>query len=126
MKLQSYRRYFSRPKFWAQIARLARTAGTQTLYRALLLYYAYERKETPKWAKRTVLGALGYLLMPLDAVPDLTPILGYTDDFAVLGLGLATIAAYVNRDVRAQARDTLEKWVPAAREDDVREVDESL
>jgi uncharacterized membrane protein YkvA (DUF1232 family) len=126
MKLPFYRRYFSRSEFWAKLGQLARVAGTQTLYRALLLYYAYERKDTPKWAKRTVLGALGYLLMPLDAIPDLTPILGYTDDFTVLGLGLATVAAYINGDVRKQARNTLRRWLPEPDEEELRRVEDEL
>ena len=97
----------------SRIAKTARSAGTRAVYTALLLYYAYRRKETPSWAKRTILGALGYLITPLDAVPDLTPVLGYTDDLAVLGTGLAIVAAYINQDVRRQARAKLNGWFPA-------------
>ncbi|WP_420460779.1 YkvA family protein [Neolewinella sp.] len=96
----------------SRIAKTARSAGTRTVYTALLLYYAYRRKETPGWAKRTILGALGYLIAPLDALPDLTPVLGYTDDLAVLGTGLAIVAAYINKDVRTQARAKLDAWFP--------------
>ncbi|THH41959.1 YkvA family protein [Neolewinella litorea] len=126
MNLQPYRRFFSRNRFWARLGGLARATGTKSIYTALLLYYAYERKETPKWAKRVVLGALGYLLMPLDAIPDLTPILGYTDDVSVLAAGLATVAAYVNEEVRDRAKDKLAEWFPEARTEDVREIDERL
>lgn len=126
MKLQPYRRYFTRKRFWKRIGGLARATGTKSIYTALLLYYAYERKETPKWAKRVVLGALGYLLMPLDAVPDLTPVLGYTDDIGVLAAGLTTIAAYVNGEVRSKARAKLDLWLPSAKEKDLRKVEEGL
>ena len=50
--------------------------------------------------------------MPLDAIPDLTPILGYTDDVAVLGVGLATVAVYINKDVREQAPPKVHRLVP--------------
>lgn len=126
MKFDAYRRYFRPALFWQRMATYARTAGTQTVYAALLLYYAYERKETPKWAKRVVLGALGYLLMPFDAVPDLTPILGYTDDIGVLGLGLATIAVYVNTDVKHRARKKLSTWLPDASNNDLEKVEKRL
>ena len=102
-----------------RLGKIAKSAGTRTVYSALLLYYAYRRKETPAWAKRTILGALGYLLMPLDAVPDLTPILGYTDDITVLGTGLAIVAAYINKDVKAQARAKLSSWFPGQRTEKV-------
>lgn len=106
-----------------RLARLARSAGTRVVYTALLLYYAYQRKETPKWAKRSILGALGYLLTPLDAIPDLTPILGYTDDLAVLGTSLAIVAVYINQDVRQRARSKLSEWLPGDHSATVREVD---
>ncbi len=126
MKLAAYRRYFSPARFWRKLATFARTAGTKTVYTALLLYYAYEREETPSWAKRTVVGALGYLLMPLDAVPDLTPILGYTDDIGVLGAGLVIVAAYVNKDVRTKARAKLAEWIPQPDEQDLKQVERHL
>ncbi|MBB4078407.1 uncharacterized membrane protein YkvA (DUF1232 family) [Lewinella aquimaris] len=126
MNLLPYRRFFSPGRFWAKLAGFARTAGTKTVYTALLLYYAYERDDTPGWAKKTVLGALGYLVMPLDAVPDLTPILGYTDDVAVLGAGLITVAAYINKDVRSKARNKLHKWLPNPSEADIRDVESRL
>ena len=126
MNLQPYRRFFSAGRFLSRLGAIARGAGTRAVYTALLLYYAYEREETPKWAKRTVLGALGYLLMPLDAVPDLTPILGYTDDLGVLAAALTMVAAYVNKDVRERARQKLQQWIPEPADADLREIDEKL
>ena len=116
MKLSAYRRFFRPRSFLTALGKLARTLGTKTVYSALLLYYAYEREDTPSWAKRSILGVLGYLLMPLDAIPDLTPILGYTDDVAVLGVGLATVAVYINKDVREQARQKFTAWFPGVEE----------
>lgn len=113
-------------RFPARLAAIARTAGTQTVYSALLLYYAYEREETPRWAKRTVLGVLGYLLMPFDAVPDLTPILGYTDDVTMLAAGLTAIAVYVNKDVKERARTKLRQWLPESTDRELTEVDDRL
>lgn len=126
MKQDAYRKYFEAGRFWKKLSGLARTAGTRSVYTALLLYYAYERKETPTWAKRVVLGALGYLIMPFDALPDLTPVLGYTDDLAVLAAGLTTVAAYINEDVRRNARTKLQTWLPGAREEDLAEIEEKL
>ena len=109
-----------------RLGRLARKAGVRSVYSALLLYYAYEREDTPAWAKRTILGVLGYLLMPLDALPDMTPMLGYTDDLAVLGAGLATVAVYVNGEVKQQAREKLAGWFPRVDPHELAEVEEDL
>lgn len=92
----------------------------------LLLYYAYEREDTPRWAKRTILGVIGYLLMPLDAIPDLSPILDYTDDLTVLGAGLATVAIYINKEVKDQARAKLATWLPATDGKELDRLDRTL
>ena len=66
--------------------------------------YAFKRKETPAWAKRIITGILAYFIAPLDAIPDLTPFLGFTDDVGLLGFGLVTIAAYINDEVKSKSR----------------------
>lgn len=125
-KLKPYRRFFSESTFWQRLSVLARKLGTRTVYSALLLFYAYRRKDTPYWAKNIVIGALGYLLSPIDFLPDLTPIIGYTDDIGVLSFGLVTIAAYVNADVKTNARNQLKKWFNDVDESTLSSVDESL
>lgn len=125
-RLAKYRRYFNESAFWGKLKQFAQAAGIKTVYSALLLYYAYQRKETPAWAKRAVMGVLGYFIMPLDIIPDLSPIIGYTDDLGFVSLCLVMIAAFINDEVKAQAREQLAKWFPSVQEADLAEVDEKL
>jgi uncharacterized membrane protein YkvA (DUF1232 family) len=87
-----------------KIGRFCSVMGQQTVYSILLMVYAFRRKDVPGWAKRIIIGALGYVLTPIDAIPDLTPVIGYTDDLGVLSFGLVAIASYINLDVRVAAR----------------------
>lgn len=80
------------------------------MHKALLLHYAAQNPRTPKWAKTAIYGALAYFLLPLDLVPDLLPVVGYTDDLWVLAAALATVTLYINDDVRAQAAQRLQAW----------------
>jgi uncharacterized membrane protein YkvA (DUF1232 family) len=114
INFNSYKSAFSENNFWKKCSRYAKKAGSKTIYMALLLFYAYRRKETPAWAKHIVLGALGYLISPIDALPDLTPILGYTDDAGVLAFALVVISGHINGEVKIQARERLNSWFPAA------------
>ena len=98
-------------KIRKQISRIISTAGSKVLYSALLLYYAFKRNDLPVWAKSIVIGVIGYLITPFDSIPDLTPILGYTDDLGLLSYALVMIAAYINNDVRKQAKERLTKWL---------------
>ena len=124
--LEPYRKRFSPSKLWEKLRSYAEVAGVKVVYSALLMFYAYRRKETPSWAKHIVIGTLGYFLAPFDAIPDLSPIIGYTDDVGVLSFGLVTIAAYVNDEVRSQSRVHLNKWFGHYDEEDLKEVDDRI
>ncbi|NRB64536.1 MAG: DUF1232 domain-containing protein [Saprospiraceae bacterium] len=125
-KIEAYRSKFSESKFWRFLERRGKSLSQVTIYSALLLFYAYRRKDTPGWAKRIVLGSLGYLLMPLDAIPDLSPLIGYTDDIGVLSFGIVTIAAYINSDVRRLAKEKLEQWFDHIDEEAISKIDGRL
>ncbi len=122
----SFVKFFSESAFWGKMRRYSAKAGVQAVYSALLLFYAYRRKDTPAWAKNIVLGVLGYLITPIDAIPDLSPILGYTDDIGVLSFGLVTIATYIDDQVKEKARKQLQSWFKQYDQDDLAEVDKKL
>ena len=124
--LDQYENKFTERKLWHKITRFAQRIGVKAVYAALLMFYAYKRKDTPGWAKKIVIGILGYLISPIDFLPDLTPIIGYTDDLGILSFGLVTIAAFVNEEVRKKARTQLGKWFPAVKEEDLKAVEDKL
>ena len=111
---------------WKKITQYAKKAGLKAVYSVLLLYYAYKRKDTPAWAKRIIIGTIAYFIMPIDAIPDLTPFLGFTDDLGILGIGLVMVAAYINEDVRTNARGNLMQWFGEVNEEELKEIDDKL
>ena len=113
-------------KLWNKITQFAKKAGIKVVYTSLLLWFAYQREETPKWAKRIILGVIAYFLSPIDMIPDLIPFLGFTDDLGILGMGLVAIAGYINDDVRLKAREKLSNWFPDYDESDLKDVDEKV
>ena len=125
-RIDKYRAFFSENRLFTKLKLYARKAGIKTVYTVLLLFYAYRRKETPAWAKRIIIGAIGYFISPIDAIPDLTPLIGYTDDIGVLSFGLATIACFVNKEVKIKAKIKLKDWFGAYDEAELVEVDDKL
>lgn len=105
-----YEEAFSELGFWNKLKRYARSAGREVVEKALLLYYAMQEEKAPAWAKATIAGALGYFIVPLDAIADLTPAVGYADDLGVLALAIAAVAAYINDDVRQKAATKMSEW----------------
>ena len=105
---------FSPDRFWSKLAGSALVAGRALVERALWLYYAAERPDVPRRARLTIYAALAYFILPLDAVPDFLPGIGYADDLGALAAALLTVAAYVDDGVRARARRRMEEWFPGA------------
>jgi uncharacterized membrane protein YkvA (DUF1232 family) len=124
--LQSFLRYFDENKFIEQVQTSVKVAGTKVVYGVLLLFYAHKRPDTPVWANRMVLGSLAYVLAPIDLIPDLSPFLGFTDDFGVLMFGLVSIAGYINEEVRANAKGQLYKWFGEVDPNDLIELENKI
>ena len=101
---------FSEQGFWSKLKHYARSAGVEVVEKALLLYYAAQEEKAPAWAKATIAGALGYFIVPLDAIADLTPAVGYADDLGVLALAIAAVATYINDDVRKKTAAKIKHW----------------
>jgi uncharacterized membrane protein YkvA (DUF1232 family) len=105
-----FSRRYSDAGFWRKLSRFAKTAGAEVVERALQLYYAAQHPHTPAWAKTVIYGALGYFITPLDAIPDLVPAAGYTDDLGALMMALITVMMYITPEVKAKAKTTMTAW----------------
>ena len=94
---------YSPDAFRAKLAGFAKLAGRQVVGKALILYHTLQRPETPAAAKATIVGALAYFILPVDAVADLLPGIGFTDDLGALAAALVTVSGYVTEDVKRTA-----------------------
>ena len=73
----------------------------------LAAYYCAFDRATPMQVKVTLIGALAYFVLPFDAVPDFLPVLGFTDDAAVLATALKLVASHMQPQHRDAAREAL-------------------
>lgn len=101
---------YSDSGFWDKVITQAKTAGKEIIEKALWLFYAAQNPQTPKWAKTVIYSALGYFIFPLDAIPDITPVVGYADDLGVLAAAVATVGMYITEDVKALAAKKMKDW----------------
>lgn len=79
-----YKDKFTQRAFVEKISHVAKRAGAKMVYTALILYYTLESDKVSLKDKALIVGALGYLISPLDVIPDAIPIAGLGDDLAVL------------------------------------------
>ena len=106
----SYANRFSQSDFVEKISRVAKRAGAKLVYAALILYYTLQSDKVSKTDKAIIIGALGYMISPLDVIPDAIPIAGLTDDLAVLLYVLKKVWTDIDPAIMDQARKRLSKW----------------
>ena len=119
----NYANKFSRKDFVEKIARIAKGAGAKLVYAALILYYTLQSDKVSATNKAMIIGALGYLISPLDVVPDAIPIAGLADDLGVLVFVLKKVWTDIDPEIQVKARKRLTKWFD---EDEIAEINDLL
>lgn len=91
----------------AMVRRLARSLPFSE--DVLAAYFCVRDPATSRRVKLILLAALAYFVMPFDGVPDLIPILGFTDDAAMIAAAIAAVRGAITEDHRADARTILDE-----------------
>ncbi len=94
-----------RREFWHKARRVV--AGLPFAEDLLAAYYCAFDHATPMPVKASLVGALAYFVLPFDAMPDVFPLLGFTDDAAVLLTALRMVGAHMRPEHRDAARAAL-------------------
>lgn len=107
---EKYAAEYSEEKLWQKLAKHFKAVGIKAAYKVLQLFYVAQNPQCPKRVKAGIYGALGYFIMPFDAIADFVPFIGYTDDAAVIGAALVIAQFYINDEVRTKAKKKL-AWI---------------
>lgn len=105
---KDYEKDFSTTSFWDKLTSQAAKAGKNLVEQGLVLYYTWEDEDTPMFAKATIVGALGYFISPIDAIPDILPAVGYTDDLTVLAGAVVAVASSIKKSHKDAAKQTVD------------------
>jgi uncharacterized membrane protein YkvA (DUF1232 family) len=100
-----------RRRFWLKLKRVvAKLPFAEDL---LAAYYCAFDKETPRHVQAALLGAIAYFILPFDFIPDMLPVLGFTDDAAVLATAIRLVANHITPEHRDAARAALKRGIDA-------------
>ena len=119
----SYKDKFTQNGFIDKVSRIAKRAGAKLVYAALILYYTLQSDKVSVKDKTLIIGALGYLISPLDVMPDAIPIVGLGDDLSVLIYVLYKVWGDVSNEIKEKAHEKLSKWFD---DEEIKEADELL
>jgi uncharacterized membrane protein YkvA (DUF1232 family) len=85
--------------FWRKLGRFA--SQIPFAEELLTVYYCAFDRTTPTYVRIALIGALAYFIDPFDFIPDVLPIIGLTDDAAVI----ATASKLVWDNIKPEHRD---------------------
>ncbi len=91
--------------FWQKLRRIA--AQLPFAEDLLTAYYCAFDRATPLQVKATLVGAIAYFVLPVDAIPDVLPVIGFTDDAAVLAVAIKLVAGAIRPEHREAAKRKL-------------------
>ncbi len=105
---------FSVAGFWDVVGKLSRRGGRKLLSAALTLFFCLKDPETPAWAKSVIVGALGYLIFPMDVIPDAIVGPGFTDDWGVIFGAMAAVVTHIKQEHRSKAASYADRFLGEA------------
>jgi uncharacterized membrane protein YkvA (DUF1232 family) len=101
-----------RESFWKKLKRVA--AQLPFAEDLLAAYYCAFDRQTPRHVQAALLGAIAYFVLPFDFLPDVLPVLGFTDDAAVLATAIRLVSGHITSEHRQAARAGLGRGVEDA------------
>mgnify|MGYP000437806573 FL=1 len=104
LDFKKYEDKYSESGLWDKIRKNIAKIGVKVIYQALLLYYVAQSPNCPSKIKAGIIGALGYLISPIDLIPDIMPGIGYADDAAAIATAVALAQIYITDEIKAQAK----------------------
>ena len=122
----NYSNHYSEQNLWDKIKQFSKTAGEKVVYAVLLLFYLVTDKGVSLKSKATIIGALGYFIFPLDAIPDIMPAIGFTDDLGVLMFALSEVSSSITPEMKKKTKEQLKEWFNKVNESEIKELEENL
>ena len=114
IQTEHYHSHYEEKQFWKKLSDFALQIGSKGVYYALLLYFVMVDPQTPFAQKAIIAGALGYLILPIDLIPDFIVGVGFSDDIGALYAALQAVQVSITETHRHQAKERFQSWFPTA------------
>ena len=106
-EVEKYGKDYSEESLWDKVGNNVKKAGAGLIYKVTQLFYVAQNPNVPMKIRAAMVAPLGYFISPVDLIPDLMPVVGYTDDAAVIAAAIAFAHMYIDDDIRQKAKNKL-------------------
>lgn len=110
-KIANYSKFFSEIDLFEKLKLFASKIGIHLLYSVFILYVLLSDKKIPPKIRMTVIAALGYLIVPSDMIPDILPVLGFSDDAAFIAYAVSQASEYITPEILDKSFNRLAQLV---------------
>lgn len=101
---------FKKSKLIKKVKQAAKSAGLVIVYPAMILFYLFKDQKVPIASKSIIAAALAYFIFPTDSIPDITPIIGYSDDLGILLVSISQLTKYISPEILNKTKDKIVEW----------------
>lgn len=108
-KISGFSGKFNESMFWSGLQKVCSAVGKEVVYKVLQLYYVLQKDDVATSQKALIMGALAYLVSPIDVVPDCIPVVGWLDDVAAIGIVLSQVSKYVDSDINRKVERKIDE-----------------
>jgi len=103
-KAIDYTKHYSESDLFKKLKKASGSLGSNLLYYILVLYFLIADKTIPVKVRLAFVAALGYFILPTDLVTDFLPVIGYTDDMALLTFVVGNATNYISPEIKDKAK----------------------
>ena len=104
-----YFKYYSNSDIKKKLAKLFKRISKHAFRQVITLVVMLKSKNVPKFAKVSIMCVLGYLICPVDLVPDFLPV-GLVDDFAAIAILMAEISIYMTDEIKEKVDEIIKQF----------------
>ena len=99
-----YSKHFDESRFFTKLGKVGSLLGQKVLFSLLVSYYLISDSSIPLKVRGIFMGSLGYFILPTDLVADFLPVIGFTDDIALVSYVIANAVEYITPEIKEKAK----------------------
>jgi uncharacterized membrane protein YkvA (DUF1232 family) len=104
-----YYKYYSNSGIKNKLAKLLKRVSKHAFRQVVTLMVMLKSEDVPKFAKVSIMCVLGYLICPIDIIPDFLPI-GLLDDFAAITILVAEMSIYITPEMEEKVDEIIKQF----------------